>query len=49
MEIHIKKDLSSAAGQYPNRARMLISCPDGPECGGGLPVSVPAWRQHRPV
>ncbi|ETT56608.1 formyltetrahydrofolate deformylase [Paenibacillus sp. FSL H8-0457] len=30
MEIHIKKDLPSAAGQYPNRARMLISCPDGP-------------------
>lgn len=30
MEIHIKKDRPSPADQYPNRARMLISCPDGP-------------------
>lgn len=29
MEVHVKRDHSSG-GQYPDRARMLISCPDGP-------------------
>ncbi|KWX74201.1 formyltetrahydrofolate deformylase [Paenibacillus jilunlii] len=29
MELHVKREHSSS-GQYPNRARMLISCPDGP-------------------
>lgn len=30
MEVHVKRDHSSSSHQYPNRARMLISCPDGP-------------------
>ncbi|OBZ11540.1 formyltetrahydrofolate deformylase [Bacillus sp. FJAT-27264] len=30
MELHVKRDHSSSSHQYPNRARMLISCPDGP-------------------
>lgn len=30
MELHVKRDHSADAGQYPNRVRMLISCPDGP-------------------
>ncbi|WP_150265717.1 formyltetrahydrofolate deformylase [Paenibacillus tepidiphilus] len=29
MELHVKRD-HSTSGQHPNRARMLISCPDGP-------------------
>ncbi|MFF2017591.1 formyltetrahydrofolate deformylase [Paenibacillus sp. NPDC058177] len=30
MELHVKRDHFSSSHQYPNRARMLISCPDGP-------------------
>ncbi|MFE4710839.1 formyltetrahydrofolate deformylase [Paenibacillus sp. NPDC056722] len=30
MELHVKRDHSSGSHQFPNRARMLISCPDGP-------------------
>lgn len=30
MELHVKREHSSSDGQHPNRARMLISCPDGP-------------------
>ncbi|MDT3426034.1 formyltetrahydrofolate deformylase [Paenibacillus forsythiae] len=30
MELHVKREHSSPGEQHPNRARMLISCPDGP-------------------
>ncbi|MWV44397.1 formyltetrahydrofolate deformylase [Paenibacillus sp. HJL G12] len=30
MELHVKKNASSASQAHLNRARMLISCPDGP-------------------
>ncbi|AKG33680.1 formyltetrahydrofolate deformylase [Paenibacillus durus] len=30
MELHVKRDHSTSDEQHPNRARMLISCPDGP-------------------
>lgn len=30
MELHVKREHFSSDEQHPNRARMLISCPDGP-------------------
>ncbi|MCL6601481.1 MAG: formyltetrahydrofolate deformylase [Paenibacillus sp.] len=30
MELHVKREHSSGSALNPNRARMLISCPDGP-------------------
>ncbi|AIQ11755.1 formyltetrahydrofolate deformylase [Paenibacillus durus] len=30
MELHVKREHSTSDEQHPNRARMLISCPDGP-------------------
>ncbi|WP_410513883.1 formyltetrahydrofolate deformylase [Paenibacillus sp. BR2-3] len=30
MELHVKREHSSGSDLHPNRARMLISCPDGP-------------------
>lgn len=30
MELHVKKGSSASGDQHKNRARMLISCPDGP-------------------